>query len=332
MRELAVAVVVVGREHQPVVSHEVQHERQRPLVRLERVVDLLAAHVFAGRLPEPRHRRLHVFIVLVHPLDPVGHPARAGFQEGHPEPGKLVQYPSGDDAKATYHLLERMGHHVVEERVGGAFRARGRPPRAHVDAHRHVQFLGRGEERPQLRIVQVAAGGGVGRCARGHEAQLVDAAFQFLDRLLGLLDRHQRHALQAVTVFAAILREPVVVGPGQGAGVVGVLVVGQAQEHVGAEQHRGVDALQVHVLEPLLRVFHAGGGLGPAAVTGADVADAGPRRLGPELSLHHQEVHPAVVLHHPRRLGAVGLFQVVLPANILLLHVPIGIDYGWSAQ
>ena len=48
------------------------------------------------------------------------------------------------------------------------------------------------------------------------------------------------------------------------------------------EQHRGVDPFQVHVLEPLHRVFHTGGGLGAAAVARADVADPWPGGLGPE--------------------------------------------------
>ena len=208
----------------------------------------------------------------------------------------------------------------VVEAVGGG---RG-PARAYVNAHRHAQLLGRGVERIEVGMVEVAPGG-MGRGGRGHEAEVLDAAPQLGRGLHRVLHGHQGDPLEPLGRVVAVLVEPVVVGLGHGAGVVLVLEERQAQEHGGAEVHRDGDLLQVHVLEPLHRVPHACGGLRRAVVGHRADAAANPRGLGPDTPLHEQLI-AAVGFHHPGSLLLVRSLQEVLPRRELLLHVAVGID------
>ena len=53
--------------------------------------------------------------VLVHALQPVGHPAAAGFQMGHLELGESLQHAVGAVGYAGQHLLQRMTSDLAAE-------------------------------------------------------------------------------------------------------------------------------------------------------------------------------------------------------------------------
>ena len=86
VRELGVAMVIVGGEDQPFGADELGDVGQHLLIHLECIEHLPALHVLARRLGEPGHGRLEKLEVLVEPFHPVGHPAAAGFHEGELSP------------------------------------------------------------------------------------------------------------------------------------------------------------------------------------------------------------------------------------------------------
>src|SRR5207253_2035871 len=66
---------------QAVFTDKFHNKRQRLLIRLKGVIDLLAAHVLARRFFHQRHCEMHIFVVLIQPLHPVWHPTASRFQK-----------------------------------------------------------------------------------------------------------------------------------------------------------------------------------------------------------------------------------------------------------
>ena len=253
MGPVRVPVGVVRRIQQAAVADVADGVGQGEFPALHAEVAPAAAHVFAGRARA--ERRLHVaslLPLLVQPVHPVRHPTGAGLQEPNPQPGIALQHAAEDELGHGDHLLERMGHRMDGQELVEPVRARG-VPRLAVDGDGHVQPLHRLVERVQLPVRQLAPSH-VGRRLHRHHAQLHQPP-ELLHRALDFLQRHDAHALDAVGVGAAELVEPPVVGAGQHPGPGRVAHVADAQAR-GGEEHRGVDALGVHVRQLPLGVRH----------------------------------------------------------------------------
>ena len=135
-----------------------------------------------------------------------------------------------------------------------------------------------------------------------------DAPLELVGRGLGLDHRELGHQLELVGRVGRELGACIVQRAAQGDGEVGI-VERELLARAGREQHRHVDALEIHVLEPGHGVVHAR----PHAR----------RRVELELVVgpHHPAGVALVDLHPPARDRARGPGEVLLEDADVLAHV-----------
>ena len=186
-------------------------------------------------------------------------------------------------------------------------------------------------DRVELRFVQQFAAE-VGQGLRADHAQPFDAAPQFEPGGLRVLHRQHGDPLQAVGIGAAVFGQPVVVRRGDRGAEARVLYRRRgAQADERAEQDRDVDAFQVHVGDPLVRVLHAraipaplvGGlaGFGPQAELAVEIAPA-----RPQLALDDHVTPPIRVADPARGVFPVALRKPRRPIDRFFVNVPVGVD------
>ena len=158
-----------------------------------------------------------------------------------------------DERRRRHHHVEREAHAVHLEVVVEALGAELRQVNAGraVYAERHVEFLGRGVQRLQVRVIEVPALQRGGH-HRGDEVERLCLAHD-LDGRGDVLDRHDGDATEAPTMRPAVAGEPAVVEAGELRREARVLDARQREGDVREEDHRR-DPLAVRVGE------HAFGG------------------------------------------------------------------------
>jgi len=116
-----------------------------------------------------------------------------------------------------------------------------------VEADGHLELLDRVPEGLEFRVVDVASADRVGVADHGHGPQLADGAPGLADRQDDIVEGDLRRELQPLGVIGAEVARPVVVGPGQGRGHLGLeIVVHLHLASARAVDHGHVDALDVH--------------------------------------------------------------------------------------
>ena len=124
-------------------------------------------------------------------------------------------------------------HPVAQETLVGPRRPARRP---FVYHQRDIQLFQGRVERIVVGIVQVAAVYHVGPDVRRYHRVLFHRPIDLDHRLLHVMNRRSRHALQPRTVYRAEVREPIVVAPAYGRRQLGVEAVGFGR---GKAQYRG---------------------------------------------------------------------------------------------
>src|SRR3954452_12489744 len=99
----------VRRGHHLVLAQPVEHDRQQLLVALAGEVHVPSLQVVARRrLGQPRPLQARVdAVVLVHALDHVGQPVRAGLQEADPQAGVAGEDAAAQEAEEGHHHRQR---------------------------------------------------------------------------------------------------------------------------------------------------------------------------------------------------------------------------------
>ncbi len=168
----------------------------------------------------------------------------------------------------------------------------------------------------------------------GPETEIAAGELHLLDRVLDRLHRHHRDPEQPVRVRLAVIGEPAVVGAAQRARQLGVVHRAGEQPHARIEE-RGVDAVEVHVGDALMRIEPAGAALVvfhlgrlDRALARADAADPAHALLAAEQLALDVELFGAGrgVDNEPRRPVAELRVHVFVPEIERLQDVPIGID------
>ena len=224
-------------------------------------------------------------------------PARVGFQDGHPEPGKLLE-PAGEQhhhhpglgfadeaqglgaglhrAHAPHDVLHELSRRVHVHVVGGEGRAlgaalalgAGRHPFSHGLGHSlsagrkgvHAQGQAQLLELPPQGVELGERGVAVVDEDRADHRGLeaqLGHPPELLHRVVHVLDRQHGAGIEPLPVGGAIVVDPVVVRGGADPGGVGVLHQRHAHEG-GREYHHLVDARRVHVLQADMGVALAG--------------------------------------------------------------------------
>ncbi len=83
--------------------------------------------------------------------------------------------------------------------------------RTHMNGHRDIETLCFGKKRMEVRVVEVFTRRGVCRRRHRHKTKLLHTAAHLFHGSRGVLDGHQRNALEPVRIRFAVPRQPVVV-------------------------------------------------------------------------------------------------------------------------
>ncbi len=168
----------------------------------------------------------------------------------------------------------------------------------------------------------------------GPETEVAAGECHLLDRMLDRLHRHHRDAEQPVRVGLAVIGEPAVVGAAQRARQLRVVHRAGEQPHARIKKG-GVDAVEVHVGDALVRVEPAGAALIvfhlgrlDRALARPDTADPAHALLAAEQLALDVELLGAGrgIDDKPRRPVAEFGVHVFVPEIERLQDVPIGID------
>ena len=186
-------------------------------------------------------------------LDPKRQPSGAGFDVGEAELGKFIRQSAVHGAHQTDHLLVRMAQSVsgkilvVKPFDPGNFQTAG------VAQDRYVEFLRGGEDRIEVFVCHRFIHRPRREC-HADEAKLVDRAPQFAHRLLHVLKRQDRQSFEPLRRGLAVGVQPIVVGPCNGAGQVGVFDPAASAQGEAGKQRCDIDALDIHVCQTRARV------------------------------------------------------------------------------
>ena len=291
-------VRVVAAPDDAVLAHEARQCRQRVFVDLE-ADGALPGEVLRRAQRHVRAEPAEGLRLLVEAFEPEGGPASRGLQEEEPEPRVVFQGPERHELGASEHRLERVGHGVEEERVERPVRPERRDDHraALVNADGHVELLGRIPHHVVGGVGQGASQAGVGADESGHEAELGDGATQLACRGGRILQRHHGGPEEPARIGGAVVRQPVVVGRGEGHRRRPVLHRREVQPDRRV-QHGLVDALAVHVAQTGHRVGSARHGVGqgsegPRVVERGTRAGEGAQRHGQDLGVPDDHVFVA---------------------------------------
>ena len=156
----------------------------------------------------------------VEPVHEKRHPGRASLEKADAQLGKAVEDAVGQHGGGLGHDAERMA-----ERVNRVVNADGVHAEmmqcADVDGERHVELFRFFVDRPiDLRAIVAFDAFTVGRQHGTDHAELFHRAAQLGDRRFGVLDRDQRHSLDAGRDLGEFLVEPIIVRAACGDGPV----------------------------------------------------------------------------------------------------------------
>src|SRR6185369_11368676 len=129
-----VAVRIVRRDHESLVSHVLDVHRRELLARLAARPALALEIIARLLLGRARGAVRLVLPVLVHSFQPEWHPAAPRLQMRDLELGKFLQHAVAAEVQAREHLLDRMAGDVPAE-LAVAVRARLRQDRARAFVH-----------------------------------------------------------------------------------------------------------------------------------------------------------------------------------------------------
>jgi hypothetical protein len=267
-------------------------------------------------------------------VHPVGHPARARFQEGDLQPGEPLEDTARDDVGAGEHLGERVRHvrdleHVVRP-VHVEITPEERRQRRAVHGDRHVQALG---FRPEGREPRVAQQRVFPHGAPDLDADHVQSAHRpvhLLDRPFDVLERHQADALESLRAHLAVVVQPIVVRLRPRRREAGVEGDGEGQL-VGGIDHGHVELVAIHVREARPGIV----GPHPAIVDSLALG-----RTQVAIDAHESALgvgSPHLAVHEPDdvalgRLGVHGAPLAVLRIDPLVGfvdfdHMPVAVDH-----
>src|SRR5208337_4966777 len=85
---------------------------------------------------QPRHIRAHLFVVAIHPIEPVTQPSDSRLEETDRQFWKSGKHSTANDIHARRLLLERMTNHMEEERIVVTIATHGRHARAETAVNR----------------------------------------------------------------------------------------------------------------------------------------------------------------------------------------------------
>ena len=267
--EVRVPVRIVGRVDEPVVAELLDARLEQRLLGLEAEVALAALEQLAW-VALHRGQQLGALLeVLVHPVDEVRHPARARLEERDPQRREPVEHAAHRERGERDHLVDRERQAVHLRVVVEPLRARERE----VHAGRAVHGDGEVERRRTPRRTAAATGrrGSARRPPAGSSPRRRRGA----PPASHLGDRPARRPAAAPSRHAfsrsglwphTLVEQPVVVRAGDVEREAGVVVRREADDQP-AEQHLHVDALGVHVGQPLVEVGRAGRARGARSPT-----------------------------------------------------------------
>ncbi len=203
-----------------------------------------------------------------------------------------------------------------------------------MEADREIEILGRGPERLVIGVVDHLVVVGIGPDEAAAEPELLLGKTHLGDRQIDRLQWQHRHAKQAVGIRLAVIGEPAIVcAAGRGSER---RVLDRAREQPEARiKEGGVDAVGIHVGDPLVRIEPAGlavlvrhrvafdDALPRADRT--DPADAEPP-VTDRVLLHNEPLLAVLPLDDARRPVAEGRIDVFVPKIERLEDMPVGID------
>ena len=238
-RPLAVPMRVVAGEHDEVGSEHIDHAGQDRFLRLTGHPDVAGPQVVVRiATPAALDPVATLLVVLVQPIDEERDPAGARLEEGDPQLWMPLEDAARDERGHRRHLVERKADavhlDVIRETVHADLRQMnaGRT----VNAQRHPELDGRGVERVEIGVVEVA-GLERRRDQSRDQPQLLGFAHD-VDGHLSVFDRGDTDAAQPAIRRRTIIRDPLVVEPGESRSEIRVFEAGHAQPEAGIEHHR----------------------------------------------------------------------------------------------
>src|SRR6266545_1150291 len=327
---------IIRRPDERILVADLRRERQRRLLDFDGEENIAFLHILARFKLATRRVMTFSFLLFVHAVHHVGHPADAALDAAESKIRKELEYPFKHHGDELADLRERMLQRVADSEIVHHVETERRHAQTAVSRNGHIQLLGFFPERIKFRTAIKSSR----RCDRGQyradHAELVHGAAQFFDGFIDVLDRQQRNTNQTRADFHELVIEPVVVGFGHTDRPVFILdrAVGQA---LGRIKHRELDLVLVEKLKPMIRL--------------GSVAAAGPAAFLPErteVSIHRQPwperialmpleifirrtdelAQLAVELHYV----SVGVDDSVVGHRNLLLREPKIEDRGWQLR
>src|SRR2546426_4641738 len=282
--------------------------------------------------------------VTVHAVEPRRDPSAARFQERDPHARMAIADAFPDDAHGGEHHFHRVRDDVLRAPRGEAVDADlgHAAAGALVQPDREVELLDFAPEGLVVRVVQHAAVVRIGPQEPGAHAELLPREAHLCDGQRDRLHRQHRDAEETVRVGLAVIGQPAVVRPAHRRGE--ARLGHRAREEADARvEKRGVDAVEIHVRNPRVRVETAPaaldilhGALVDHALPGPDGADdAEALRAAEDLALYEQAFLAVGVDDDPGRAIPEARVDVLVPQVHGLEDVTVGVDdlvgtrHGW---
>src|SRR5262245_44631844 len=158
-----------------------------------------------------------VLPMLVHSLEPKRHPAAAGFEMGDFQFGKFLQDAVGAKVETGKHLFQRMAGDVAAEFAitvrAGLFE---HSASTFVNTKRHAQIRRDLVDGEVVRARKRTAAEFIWPPEDTHQTKFLFRVLQLCDRPLWILQRNERYTVEALSIIAAVVGKPTVVGPADG--------------------------------------------------------------------------------------------------------------------
>src|SRR5262245_589105 len=190
-----------------------------------------------------------VLPMLVHALEPKRHPTAARFEMGDFQLGKFLEHAVGAKIETGKHLFQWMTRDVAAEtavtvRAGLFEHGAG----AFVNTERHTQIRRDLVDREVVGADKRAIAEFIWPPKYTHQTKFLFRVLQLFYGPTWILQRNERYAVETLSIVAAVVGKPTVVGPADGGTELRIKVTPPHDiEAKGRKEYADVDAFAFHV-------------------------------------------------------------------------------------